>query len=380
MKIIHVISALTKGGGERVVAELANEAAEMGDQVCILAAWPANPDFLQNSLHPNIKVEFIALSKKTAYLKVVIWIIKNRDVIKNQDVIHCHLTFGSLFGAIVKILLTHSNNRTTPIIVDTNHAVGMAIPKFNRWVYSKLLKRKDGLILMARDPYWDNFTKVNPKLRYTVIPNGIKLLTPVKNELINRKFKKENGIDENCKYLIGTVSMLRPDRKPDLYVSLFKNIYDVLGNDAHFILGGDGIELQNIKDLIETYKLRNYVHLPGSIKVAPDTMKNLDIYISLSVGSAAGISMIEAAMCKVPVIGIQLLENYVAKDSDWVWSHTDLQKVSERIIYLLKDERERKKVIEEQSNYVTATLTSDAMYASYNLFYKTLIQKMVPKF
>ena len=55
--------------------------------------------------------------------------------------------------------------------------------------------------------------------------------------------------------------------------------------------------------------------------------------------------MIEAAMCKVPVVGIQLLENYKAEESDWVWSHVDLKKVAERIVFLLKNEEERKNVV-----------------------------------
>ena len=46
MKIVHVISCLTKGGGERIVAELANEAVKQGDEVAIIAAWPEDPVLL----------------------------------------------------------------------------------------------------------------------------------------------------------------------------------------------------------------------------------------------------------------------------------------------------------------------------------------------
>ena len=104
-----------------------------------------------------------------------------------------------------------------------------------------------------------------------------------------------------------------------------------------------------------------------------DIISKLDVYVSVSVGNTTGISMIEAAMCKVPVIGIQLLENYVAKNDDWVWSHTDLKEVVERIIFLLENEEERLKIAKKQYDYVVNNLTSDAMYSSYNSFYNKVL-------
>mgnify|MGYP001571030514 FL=1 len=83
--------------------------------------------------------------------------------------------------------------------------------------------------------------------------------------------------------------------------------------------------------------------------------------------------MIEAAMCKIPVVGIQLLEGYKADESDWVWSHTDLKKVAERIVFLLKNQKEREQLIEEQYDYVVNNLTSDAMYSYYKSFYKKVL-------
>ena len=167
--------------------------------------------------------------------------------------------------------------------------------------------------------------------------------------------------------------MLRPERRPDFYVTMFKLIKEMFKDDdgIHFILGGDGTEYEKIENLRIKDKLEDSFHMIGLISDNPcNVISKLDVYISVSVGNTTGVSMIEAAMCKVPVIGIQLLENYKATEKDWVWSHTDLNKVAERAVFLIDNKKERQKVIDQQYNYVVNNLTSDAMYSSYNLFYK----------
>lgn len=373
MKIIHVISGLTKGGGERVVVELANKAAEKGDTVTILAAWPVNPEFLQNTISSKVAIRFVGNSRKSAYLKIIPWIIKNSSWISNHDVLHCHLTFGAVFGSITKMLLRRKSKRKQPVIVETYHAVGMPIPKFNRWVHSRMILMRDGLVLMAKDPYWSHFIQKHPRLIHNLIPNGIAIVLPEKSESRKQQFVNKTGIPGDYKFLVGTVSMLRPDRKPTLYIPVCKNLLDEFDGKAHFILGGDGIEMEKIRSLITEYQVSSIVHLPGLIKVAADVICNFDIYVSVSVGKTTGISMIEAAMCKVPVVGIQLVEGYTASDNDWVWSHTSLDEVAKRIIFLLHNENERTKLAEKQYNYVKNNFTSDAMYASYDAFYKKII-------
>ena len=373
MKIVHVISCLTKGGGERIVAELANEAVKQGDEVAIIAAWPEDPVHLQDKIHPNVNIKFVASQKLYAYLKIPYWILTNRKWIAGYDVLHCHLTFGGVFGSVANIILKKIFRKRNPVIVETYHAVGMSIPKINRWIHSRMALLRDGLVLMAKDPYWNHFLLKHPNLKTEVIPNGVSVLIPQKNTALQQKFYKELGIRDNCKYLVGTVGMLRPDRRPRSYIPIFRHIHGVLGNEVHFILAGGGIEFNKIKKLIEEEGLSDYVHMPGLVNNPTTTITNLDIYVSVSVGKTTGVSMIEAAMCKIPVVGIQLIDNYKAKNEDWVWSHTDTTEVAKKIIFLLQNVEERDKLATNQNNYVNQHFTSAAMYTSYDLFYKKVL-------
>lgn len=373
MKIIHVLSGLTKGGGERVVVELANIAVQKGDEVTILAGWPVDPLLLQNKIQPGVDLRFIASSKKSAYLKILPWILANRKWICSRDVLHCHLTFGAVFGVIVKILLNSFLRNKKPIVVETYHAVGMTIPKFNRWLHSRMILRRDGLVLMAKDPYWNDFLSKHPSLRTETIPNGISVLYTNNDPEKRNSFLKETGIPENCKFLIGTISVLRSDRRPWLYVPVFHEIRKTMGDQVHFVLGGGGEEYERIEKLIKEQELSGYFHMLGLVNEPVPIISNMDVYVSVSVGETGGISMIEAAMCNVPVVAIQLTENYQTKEGDWVWSDTNTDEVAKRVVSLLQNEEERRKLARDQNEYVKKRFTSEAMYYSYDSFYKKII-------
>lgn len=373
MRILHVIPALTKGGGQRVAVELANTAVQKGDEVTILTGWPVNPAYLQNIIRPEIRVRFIGQSRLHAYIKMIPWIIKYRKWIFSHDVLHCHLTYAAVFGSMARIILKLNFRKECPIIVETYHAVGMPIPKFNRWVHSRLMLFRDGVVFMGKDPYWNNFIQGHSRVNTAIIPNGMSVEVPRKSDELKQKFCTDLGIPVNYRFIVGTVGMLRPERKPELYIPIFQAINKALGNDVHFILAGGGDEFDKIKMLVEGSGLKEQIHMPGTVNKPVFAISNMDIYVSVSVGEYAGISMIEAAMCKVPVVAIQFIENYLAKEDDWVWAHTDIMEVAKRIVYLLQNSEERNKLAVKQNEYVNKYFTSEAMYSSYNSFYKKIM-------
>lgn len=374
MKIVHVISSLSKGGAERVAAELANEAVKSGKEVTIIAGWPENPLYLQNYLDPRISIKFISDSKKKAYKNFFFWICKNRKWLAGNDVIHCHLTFGAVFGSIAKLFTRGFARSKQPLIFETYHAVGMMIPERNRWLHAQMLKGRDGIILMARDSYWDDFISKNPKLNIRIIPNGISVSLPERSLASDAAFRADAGIPKVCKYIVGTVGMLRPDRKPWLYIPIFKQIDKELGDAVHFVIGGDGSEMPLIKSLIKENVLEHKVHLAGLVNNPVEMMINFDVYVSMSVGAAVGISMFEAAMCSIPVVGIQLSMNYEVTPTDWVWSDSESTQVANQIISLLTDVEKHQRISKMQNEYVNKNFSSVAMSNSYFAFYSSIIK------
>ncbi len=374
MRIIHVIPALTKGGGEKVAVDLANMAHQHGDDVSFVVGWAVDPTFLQNSIHPSIPIRFIGADKNQAFLKMPWWIFSNRKFLLTTDVIHCHLTYSSFFACLI-YFLKKIIRKKKPVVIATNHSVGMGIPNFKRWINAKMFSVKDGVVFMALDDYWKRFIEKEKKMNLTVIPNGVAV--PSEKDIKQEKsgFFAQTGVPNTCKYLVGTIGVLRPDRNPGLYLPLFEHIYQELGSDVHFVMGGAGSEFENLKNALQGKRYASNFHMIGLVNKPFEILHNLDAYVSLSVGNITGISMIEAAMSGVPVVGIQLLPAHVLGAKDWVWSSSDLNLVAQKITSLYENPDKRKQYMAHQQQHVFSHFTAENMYTSYKAFYQKLLNQ-----
>lgn len=380
MKITHVLPALTKGGGERVAADLANQAALDGHEVTVIAAYPVDSAQLRDFLCPEVRVDYISdtvVPKSRVYFSIVPWLLKHRSWLSGQDVIHCHLTYGSAFGFIAHFFRSVFR-APRPAVVGTYHSVGMAIPSMLRWAHARMAARFDALALMAEDDYWRKFITRRSKLPSAVIPNGIsfKGLSCV-DSAAKLAYRRQIGIPEECRYVVGTVGMLRPDRKPWLYIPIFAQIAKVFGNQVHFVMAGGGSEREHICSLIAEYGLEKQVHLTGLAIEPRLPISIMDLYITLNVGQVTGIAALEAAYLGQPVLAIQMCSKYKAKSDDWIWSGTDLDEVAARAIALLGNTSERQALATRQAAHVRSHHTAEAMARSYYSLYRTSIENLL---
>lgn len=372
MKIVHVLPALTKGGGERVVVELANHAAQAGHQVTVIAACPVDSALLRDALHHDVRVRYVSDSVDSRvgrYFRVLPWLWLHRSWLAEQDILHCHLTYGAIFGTIVKAL--RSGKR--PSIVETYHAVGMPMPWLMRWFHARLATHRDAFVLMAQDEYWRKFLARRPDLLSKIIPNGISISDPSCIDVAQRmSYRKELGIPENCRFVIGSVGRLAPERQPWLYLPIFTEIARVLGPEVHFVLAGGGSELDRMRALVTEHGLAGRVHLPGLVLDPRPTMLAIDLYITLNVGATPGVAAMEAAMLGVPVLAVQLLAGYQSGPNEWIWSSANLLDVANQSIQLLRSPSEKLALIERQRSYVRAHHTTEVMASAYSLLYQAI--------
>jgi glycosyltransferase involved in cell wall biosynthesis len=238
MKIVHVIPALTKGGAERVVIDLANGAVEKGNQVTLITAITAPPQLLASRLSREIKLNCIGTrSVRSSYIQILPWVSRNHAWLFDQDIVHCHLTFGSVFGLVLS-QMRWLLRRPGPAVVETYHAVGMAIPNADRFVHAMLLKGRDAVAFMADDPYWRRYAARHSKRIIRTIPNGIAAPKPVSRTASERYRKDHAGIPARRRAVVGTVSRLARERRPDLLLESFAIVAHAMGPDVHMLLGG----------------------------------------------------------------------------------------------------------------------------------------------
>jgi glycosyltransferase involved in cell wall biosynthesis len=377
MKLVHIVPALTKGGGERVAIDLANHAAAAGHHVTVLAGFPVDPTLLENDLRPDVEIRFIApagTSKTRLYLALPSWLWRNRWWLTDQEVIHCHLTLGAVAGTLIQAV-RKLRGRTGPAVVETYHAVGMPIPNLHRRIHAAMAARRDALALMAEDEYWRAFLAKRPRLISAVIPNGVSIPHPV-SEAERLAYRRQLGLPDSCRHVVGTVGRLSPERRPSLYFPIFARVAEVLGPQVHFILAGGGSESDRMRGLVVKHGLEGRVHLPGTVKRPAVAQAAMDVYLTVVVESVAGLGALEAAGAGVPVLAIQLIPSYRSSPGEMFWSSTNLMEIADRAIALLRSPGERRALAKRQSLFVQTERSVEEMAHRYERLYRAALDKL----
>ena len=264
MKIVHLLPALTKGGGERMAVDLANAAAAAGHQVTVIAGYPVDPALLRDSISESVDVRFVSTARSgrlNLYLDGLFWLKRNASWLAEQDVLHCHLTYGAVMGALAR-LFRRLRGRERPAIVETYHGVGMFVPPASRWFHSRLATQRDALVLMARDDYWCRFVEARPKLISEVIPNGVAVPDGLVGTEEREAYRLQAGIPDGAGPIIGTVGQLRADRQPALSADLRRN--GARSGEMPFRHGRRQAQRGKLEEMVKQQGLEGRVQLPGS--------------------------------------------------------------------------------------------------------------------
>ena len=330
MRILQVIPHLSKGGAERVVVELSNALVDSGHEVTLLMAHPVDFALNQKDLVPGVNVQFVSKAggnRILQYLKIPFWITRNWKNLRTYDVIHCHLTYGLIFGFKISVL-RHLSRTRNPHLIATCHIVGGGVSRTHRILNERLSYFFDEFVLMAQDAQWRNFISHKKRKNILVIVNGISA---------NMKENKLRQPRKSAPWVIGTISRLQAERKPWLFLEVFAQIQNLMDEDVRFILGGEGPERESLTALSEKLGISRNLSMPGLVQNPQNILNDLDLYLTLNVEEITGIAGLEAVFSGVLVIGIQLSPAYRNGANDWIWSDQEPNTVAKKVVELSKN-------------------------------------------
>lgn len=372
MKIVHFIPLLTKGGAERVVIDLANEAVRRGHEVSI-AAWRPMPFELGTAaLHKKIKIRYLDAKGRSllrAYARLLPWVMANRKWLLEQDVIHSHLSMGSVFAAAVQLVRRLSGSRRRPAVVETYHAVGVAIPKFDRSVHARLLSRRDAVAFMAEDAYWTRYRSARRHRLFRTIANGVSFPAAA-DRAASERYRRDQAKIPGGAVVLGSVGRLVPERRPDLLLDAFERLTKRTDKDVHLLLAGDGSVRAALEADARRRGLEDRVHLPGIILNPVEAFGAIDFYLTVNVGGITGIAALEAACIGLPITAIQLDPSHERDPSEWIWASPDPQALADHVADLLNHPSALKKLAKMQQAHVTANHGVAAMADAYERLYE----------
>jgi phosphatidylinositol alpha-mannosyltransferase len=370
MKIVHLIATLGKGGAERVSVDLANQQARQGHEVAMVVGSKVDERLIRDELDPRIAFEYIhhGSGRIARYIAGVGWFFRRIGWLSSRDVVHAHLTFPAILATMLyawrKMAWSHA-----PRIVETYHAVGLPIPRWHRWLHARMASRRDGLILMASDPYWDRFLAKHPQISARVIPNGLaEPKNRTRDEQVVRSYEEAAAIPSG-KFVFGSVGRLVRARRPQSYIPIFARVAAAYGDEVHFLMAGEGGEHDAVAALAKVRGISDRLHLPGLAPDASLPRALIDLYITINVGPVTGLNGLEAAFAGLPVIAIQMVDDYHSGDDDWIWSSANLDAVADEAIRLIGDAESRAALATRQQAHVRTHHGVAVMAAAYGELY-----------
>ena len=368
-----MIPALTKGGAEKVVIDLINKSTENGDLITLVLAYDVDKTLLHYKLNSSVKVITIGRngSKIALYSCLLVWISKNWLWIKQNDVLHCHLTFGTVFGNITWLFRKITKSKL-PLIIETNHSVGMPIKTWQKSLFKRSLNCRDGYILIAQSDKWVRLLRKTSVAAYKHIPNGVELPEEKPSNKDILLLLSNYGILRDDKtIIIGSVGRIVSERRPNSIIEIFSKIRELLPSEytVYFIMGGDGPQMGELKESIRDYQIENIVFLPGLVHEVQKLMSVLDLYITINVGENTGISGLEAAIISLPVISLQVQSDFTPSNSDWIWSNPNTLDVATKAVELIKNKKLIKDMGSKQQQHAIKNYSVDKMFLEYDRFY-----------
>jgi glycosyltransferase involved in cell wall biosynthesis len=364
MRILQVFPHLSKGGAERVVIELSNSLVEIENEVTILLAYPVEGSLNQNDLSEKITLQFISKKRKNRiqpYFQLLYWIVKNRRNLESYDVIHCHLTYGLIFGSIISMRRKFARNKGFKLIA-TCHVVGMETSYLRKNFNQKMSYFFDDFVLIAQDAYWRKFIEEKVRKNITVIVNGISPMISVNN---SRSISIKR--DQN----IGTISRLHSERKPELFLKTFKHINDLGDSNYRFVIGGEGGERKNLQKLSSVLGIDERLAMPGLVEDPRLFLSTIDLYLTHVIEDVSGIAGLESVFAGIPVIGIQLSPDYQNGANDWIWSSPDVLEVAKKALEYLENPASLSNLAISQLAFARTKYSVERMRNNYLLLYRT---------
>jgi glycosyltransferase involved in cell wall biosynthesis len=323
MHVLQVIPALEIGGAETMVVGLSNALVQDGHSVVILTECGFIGERYSEAIDPEVNLMQCwknSEKKLQVLLSLPIWMYRNKKFLNQFDAIHCHLTFGFLFGVLYKLTTIFSGKNYSNLVF-TNHSIGGNNPYINKFLISLGYPFFSSYVCVAESSVTRNLQKVLQLQNLKTIFNGI----TVESNSRTLQTKKSNTI--------GTLSRLTADRDPKKFIEIF---CEVQKRKKHlifkYVIGGRGPLMDELKEFAHHLGLLEEIVFIDEVKNPSEFLGTMDLYITRTVENMTGIAGLEAIGCGTPVIGLQSLRAFVVPQNAWIWSSNDPKKVAAKII------------------------------------------------
>ena len=286
-RIMFVIEALTVGGAERMVIDLANEFSSRGDYVSVVCLSTMGE--LAESLSADVSL--FLLHKKPGVDIGVSRRLRDLVIEHEIEVVNSHLWTANLW---TRLALFRSG---VPVVI-TEHNRDVWKRGHNKLIDRALSHVTAKLIAVSEDTA--DFYRHDVGIRNS-------LVTIINNGVDTKRYAAGNGeslrsqLAGSNELLIGTVGRLAAQKNHPRLVQAAA-ILKAQGLPVRVVIAGDGPERASTQASIVEYDVADCVTLLGERSDIPDLLAALDVFVLSSDREGHPLSALEAQSAGTPVV------------------------------------------------------------------------------
>lgn len=333
MKKIHFLveNITVKRGSERIACLLMNELAQKYKVYCV--SLRGKGEKIAYSLDSEIKLYFLSSSQKRMRYSYFLWIFKYLFYgLKNKPKVIINVGFfPSLISIFFKIIVPITK------VISWEHTT--LKNTFSGKIKEKV--RKIALIFSAKVVV---LTKKDSKNYQKIYLKYQKKITGVYNFIDDDLLNLKNEYDINSKKII-TVGKFDKVKGYDRLVKIAKKVLEK-NKDWQWHIYGDGEEFENIETLIKENQLEYKLILKGKVDNIYELYKKYSFYVMTSYYEGLPMVLLEAKANNLPLISFDIEtgpSEIIRNEIDgYLIENNNLEKMTEKINYLIKNENIRK--------------------------------------
>jgi glycosyltransferase involved in cell wall biosynthesis len=289
MKVLLVVTGMSMGGAEKVVADLADAFVTGGDEVRIV--------YLQGpqQVHPRRpEVELVSLGMDSAK-GILAGFLKFGKILREfkPDIVHTHMYHATMLARLMRLLVQF------PHMISTSHSAldGGRVRAVAYRLTDWLTDISTNVSCEAVDAFVASGAV--PAHRMIAIHNGIDVdkfrASPAARDDIRRTF----SVAENCKLFVAAGRLGWSKDYPNMFNALVRLPKDL---DYKLLIAGGGELRPQLEKQVEDLGLSSRVHFLGIRDDIAELMSAADVFVLSSVGEGFGLVVAEAMACECVVV------------------------------------------------------------------------------
>ncbi|AOT71712.1 glycosyltransferase family 4 protein [Geosporobacter ferrireducens] len=297
LKVLHLISGGDIGGAKVQVLTLVKNLQKQNVEVKVLCFIKGI--FYEEAVAMGLDIELI---KQPSRLDMSV-VDKIKAIVDSEeyDLIHSHGARANLISMLLKRKIK------IPVIttIHSDYRLDFEDTFYKRWIFTPLnaiaLRFMDYYITVSMELKEKLVERGFPNKKISYIFNGLDFESEMSYTPREEYFKRLNIPYDPCCIYIGILGRLHPVKGHKVFL---EGAAEALKEAGHlrFIVGGDGIEIENLQKLCSKLQIEHAVHFVGFVQNPYDFFNAIDINALTSYSEGFPYALLEGAKMKKPTI------------------------------------------------------------------------------